>query len=852
VYKPPDIDISSFSIFLENHLDSLTVKNKLIFLTGDFNVDLLKYQTEQSTTQFLDQVISSGLLPTITLPTRISHSSATLLDTIFTNNVLLPHYSKIIFDDISDHLPVFYRSNLKKLSYPSHVPQAPMKRIFSSHNYSIFKDLVRNIDWNPILHNNHFYKSSSPNASYDIFYSKIFNAFNAAFPLVRTKQTRTSNKPSLPWLSPTLVIACRKKSRLLKKYQLNRTPQNKGKLNVFRNNLKKAIRKEERQYYAYEFNKRSKNVKLTWEFINELLHRNKCSTHSQHVPTIIHNNIKLTDPTLIANQFNIYFSSVGSTLASKIPSTSVDFTSYLPHPNPFTSALFPTTPTEILNLISDLDNTSTHGDDLLSGSVIKSIGVEIATPLSLIINHSFTESIFPTALKIAKIIPLHKNGSKSELCNYRPISLLNIFSKIYERAIFNRMSNFIDKHHLLYQNQFGFRKHHSTELALIKLVDNITHSLDDKKHVCCVLIDLKKAFDTVDFEILLAKLNNFGFRGHFLQYLKSYLYNRYQYVSMSEFNSTSLPTTYGIPQGSILGPLLFLIYINDLHNAVTDTEPILFADDNTLAYASNTLQSLFSTINRSLVELNSWLVANKLTINTSKTNYILFKNNLSITPHPILFINNIPIKQVTEAPILGVTIDQNLSFKSHIASLRKKLASSLFIFARIRYNLPSVTARLLYNSLFKSHLTYCTSIWGNACPTYLHPIHILHNKFLKNLLLLPKKTNTIVLYKQAAVLTLSNLYKYAILLIIFKFFHNCNNFPSSLSTLFSTVSQQHTHSTRSSSSSKLFIRPSNISIRHNFIIIQGPVLWNSLPSTITSVTTISQFKLKLHQYLLDH
>lgn len=395
-------------------------------------------------------------------------------------------------------------------------------------------------------------------------------------------------------------------------------------------------------------------------------------------------------------------------------------------------SFLPTDKYEILNLINDLDNTASCGHDEIPISVIKSVAPIISEPLSLIINHSIDKAIFPDSLKIAKVIPLHKSGPKNNPSNYRPISLLNTLSKIFEKVIYNRLLNFVNKHNILYNNQFGFRKNHCTEHALIKLVDTITEALDNNKVVCSVFIDLKKAFDTIDNNILIQKLYNYGIRGNCLNLIKSYLTNRYQYVSIANLNSNLASISLGVPQGSILGPILFILYINDIHNASIISNPILFADDTTSTYVANNVAALNTTINEDLEKLYNWLNTNKLSLNITKTNYILFRKSRFKQHDPIFNIqlNQQPIISAKSVCILGVTLDQNLSFKTHLDNIRKKLSSSLYILIKIRDKISKNLALQLYHSLFETHLNYCVSIWGSSCNAYLHPIQILQNKFL--------------------------------------------------------------------------------------------------------------------------
>jgi hypothetical protein len=401
---------------------------------------------------------------------------------------------------------------------------------------------VKNTNWYPLTHNNPIFSNSTPDDSYLIFFNTFSQIFTSTFHLFKPKNPRAlnCNTPSTPWMNPSLIAACRKKSRLLKIYNKTKSAQSKLNYSTFRNKLKFLIKKEQKTYYENEFKKRSNNIHSTWQLINELLNKKRSNLNNNKITHITSNGISTSNPTDIANTFIDYFTSIGSSLSNQVPTWPSTFHQFLSSPIRHSAVFLPTDQQEIYNIINNLDNSMTCGDDNIPISVIKRVALYISNPLSLLLNHSFNHGLFPSLLKIAKITPLFKSGSKYDVSNYRPIYLLNGFSKIYERAIYNRISSYLSKFNLLYFKQYGFRTAHSTELALTDLLDSISKAIDDKNYTISITIDLKKAFDTVDHKILLSKLSYYGFRGNIYNLLKDYLSNRMQYVQLADNKSKTL------------------------------------------------------------------------------------------------------------------------------------------------------------------------------------------------------------------------------------------------------------------------------------------------------------------------
>src|SRR5271165_4315852 len=487
---------------------------------------------------------------------------------------------------------------------------------------------------------------------------------------------------------------------------------------------KKLIRISQHRYYEDKFKNYASDLRQTWAIINQLINK---STSMKSLSCLNINGMPVTDGALIVNHLNNYFMNVGPLLESKIPDSPSSITDYLSGNYMSSMVLHHTDVNEIINITSRLKAKHSFGFDGIPMSIIKSSIHNICNPLSVIINKSIDEGVFPDCLKVAKVCPLFKSGESTDVRNYRPISLLPCFSKIFEKVIYNRLSNYCDKHKILNPAQYGFRANHSTSSALIDLYDRISVAVEKGDFCIGVFIDLSKAFDTLNHEILIKKLKHYGIRGLVLDLFADYLKNRKQFVSLNGCDSVHLPISIGVPQGSVLGPLLFLIYINDIVNCSNLLAFILFADDTNLLYSCPDFELLQTTVNNELLFLANWFVTNRLSLNVSKTHYLMFgSKKLPVNCNISLCGNLLERQEVTK--FLGVLIDSKLTWKPHIASVCSKISRGIGVINKLRFKLPTNILLNLYHSLVYSHLIYCIIIWGSACTTNLNPLFVLQQR----------------------------------------------------------------------------------------------------------------------------
>ena len=370
---------------------------------------------------------------------------------------------------------------------------------------------------------------------------------------------------------------------------------------------------------------------------------------------------------------------------------------------------------EIVKIINSL-KPKADGPYSIPTPILKTFLHKISEILTKIFNLSIQTGKFITPLKVAKVIPVYKNkGSPYDANNYRPISLLSNIDKIFEKLIKSRLVNFLDENKIIFKNQFGFRSKHSTTHALINLTEKIRANIDKGLFSCGVFIDLQKAFDTVDHNILLSKLHHYGVRGLPHKWFRSYLSNRQQYVSISGYSSGKLYVEYGVPQGSVLGPLLFLIYINDLPNTIKNSETNLFADDTCLLSSDSNLEYLETKVNTDLVKLSSWLQANKISLNATKTEVVLFHSRNKCITHDLkLKIDDHNLKLSTHVKYLGILLDEFLLWNYQFDLLASKLSKANGILAKLRHFIPLSLLKTVYYAIFHSHLSYASIVWGQS------------------------------------------------------------------------------------------------------------------------------------------
>jgi len=844
IYKHPGCSvecIDNFTNQLENIMKKINNEDKQCYILGDLNLDGLKVNLNEHVRSFFDTMLENDFIPTITKPTRIFNGSVSLIDHIIINSKTIHNKMSIttgnIYSGITDHLPVFISTKIKgreKLN-------RPMVRIYGNKNTAKFSEMLKNNKWEE------FYQTTSVDKALDILYKNWNQAFEKSFPQKRLSIAKSKDKP---WITPVLKHKINLKNALHQKSMFNPSIENKKAFNKVRNNLTNELKKAHGLYYQNKIQQEKQNLKVMWNIFGTVINPKKIKQSSK-INELKVGNKTVTDDQDISNAINNFFSTVGSKLAEKHNTDINDHKKYLTNRINSTIYLFPTNKLEISNLIQKLDPKKPGGGDNISPKLIIATKDTIIPLLEHLFNLSFDTKTVPDKLKIAKLIPIFKKILDEERLmpgNYRPISLLSIINKLLEKLMYARLISFINKHKVLYKYQFGFRKNHSTTLALIEITDNILKDLEEGKHTAGIFIDFKKAFDTVDHSILFSKLEHYGIRGSVLEWLKSYLKNRQQYSYVNGKNSTQQLITYGVPQGSVLGPLLFLIFTNDIGNC-TESKIRLFADDTNAFVNSDSYTGLKSKISSTLKEIFKWCSDNKLTINMDKTCYTIFHKPKQKIPK---FLNNIKInkniiKREATSKYLGILIDETLSFKPHITELLTKLTKITNSFKIVKHYVPISNRKLLLEAYFMSRLQYGIEIYGSANNQLIHKLQIKQNRAIKTLYNLDFLTPSKKMHKDYNVLMVKDRYKLNISKFVFK--QQNNQLPIILGDYFSNVKDSHNHKTRTNENIK--INKCKTEIGKRATQIQGAHVWNSIPLKIRKAKTLKTFAKSTQKILIN-
>ena len=834
IYRVPGTSELDFLNRYEELINRIRNEKKKIIIGTDQNLDYLKINSHGNTRKFYELNLTNNLIPTILRPTRVTHTTATLIDNIYVDAELYSDITAhVIPTDISDHF--FCLAKLQNIQIKNYTKAYATRKLNDAALRNI-KGTLLNKNWS-------FLEDYDVNKASEILNKEILVAMDDFAPVKVISKNRFKRRD--PWFSVGLRTSSVKCLKMYKK--VLHLPHDDPEFVSYKNyrNMYKKLRRQAKCNYINHLIQTNRNdSKKLWMILNRLTGKTKSRTEISEEITI--NGVRETNPENISNGFAKYFSEIGLNMAEEIQRLGniQDPMSNMRNRVDHNCFFFPTNNLEIERLIRNLQSKSSKGHDDITNNILKAIYPAIIDALRIIFNKSLANGEFPKNMKLAIVKPLYKGKCKLEISNYRPISLLPVLSKILEKIVNFRLVKFFDKYKIMYEGQYGFRKNRSTVDAILDVTGNIVDGFNKGMYTMGVFIDMSKAFDSIKHETLFKKLERYGIRGVALRWIKSYLNGRSIKVLFGTTMSKNYPIEYGAPQGSVLGPLIYSILANDMHRCLKFSTCVMFADDTTILMTGKNLTFLYRKMNSDLSRLSQWFKNNSLSLNIDKSNYILFKtkNKVSICNETI-HMDGRQIKKVDSTKFLGVHIDEHLNWSVHVKHLLTKLSSGLYSLNMAKNILPIYSKKLLYFSHIQSHLIYGLSAWGpmiSACD--LKKLKVMQNKALRAIFNLNKRTRLVTYYKKGNIPMLESLIELSLLKISFRYVNNI--LPLRIVNLFEIP--DHNYLTRNRN--RLQTLHHTIQIYHKCFLARAPHLWLNLPEHIKDKNKIKSFVRNFFRY----
>lgn len=820
LYRPPDSSkhlCKNFTKIIAEKLQLIHNENKETIIIGDINCD---YQNPESNQDIKTLFKINGFKQLVKKPTRITENTSTQIDVILTNSPENIVHTDVMMTNLSDHEMIGLIR--KKFQHKYH-PKTIRSRNYKNYNPDSIKTEIKNTNWEPL------FVCTNPTSAWNLLKEVLVGLANRHAPFT----TKTIKGKPCPWLNENVKLEMNRRDALNRKARRSKSNADWLAYKHQKNRVNNLIKTAKQKYHKDLLEDNVSKPELFWRYIKNLF-----PTKPKKVTACTKFELNcriINDKLQIANGFCSFFQSV----AVKLKKSSIKLKEFIwskPNKRQLNNkAVFKfihVSVPEVRKHLKDLKRKKSEGLDEIPNCILKDCAHELAPQIAHIINLSLTSSQIPSDLKTAKVSPIYKDGEKSKFTNYRPISVLPVISKILERCVYKQLIEHLESHNLLSPQQYGFRKKRSTETASVMFLDDIHRAMDSGKITGALFIDLSKAFDTVSHYSILDKLPGYGISGKEYEWFVDYLFGRTMKVAYNGALSSSKEITCGVPQGSILGPLLFLLHFNEIPALLKHCQILMYADDTVLYYHHHNIEEIEKALSEDLSTISTWLEENELIINLKKgkTEIMVFgtKTRLNKQEREIVVqYQSQPINVTKSYKYLGILLDPSLNMNQHFCSICKKVASRIRLLKKIRPFITDLAAVRIYQTLIVPLLTYC------SLTNFYH-----HASRKTSLSILEYRANKLMGHQRLP--SIDDIYKRKICLTVFKCISgNLPNFEN----YFELIS--HQQSTRNNN--KLLRVPRiNLQSTKKSFFFNGALVYNQLPLDARTMNDFSLFYKKVN------
>lgn len=829
IYHPPQVNDNLFLEAFENFLDNNINYNGTLLIIGDFNFDLSKDSFYANKCKNL--IFQNGLYQIVKKHTRITQHSSTLIDYIITNDKHISHEVRLT-PKISDHSILTVNINGER---KGNKITKINKRSFKNYKVENFHDKLIDNNWNNRI--------SDVNITANLFITTVKNVLESLCPKIEISipEKYVNNK----WINSDIINKMKIRDTKYEIAVITKCQEDWNSFKEIRNEITAMIRTEKEKYFNMVIEENKSNSREMWKNLKIILPGNRKLPGN----TVKFSNLETSQEHIICVEFNKYFLESIKEIVTNISKYNNEYDildkveKHAPFPK-FEKIDLP----HLKKIVYSLKNTAGVEDDI-STKILKDAFLVIGNRFLDVINNSIEGGIFPTEWKLSVIIPVPKVTNTIMCQEYRPINTVPPYEKALEIVVKEQLVNYCDKNSIIVPNQSGFRKNHSCETVILNICDTWLKAIDNGDIVVAVFLDFRRAFETIDRCLLLKKLEKMGICDTALKWFQSYLSHRTQKVKYNNCTSPAMVTKYGVPQGTVLGPILFILYINDMIKCVDKCQIKMFADDTMLYIKGKNIVNLIHTINHELKIIFEWLCDNSLCINVNKCKYMIIasKHKLNnVDDNHIVKINDINLDRVKEMKYLGVIIDENLNLKKHANYIMNKMSKKVSFLYRIGNSLSMFTKILIYKAIIAPHIDFCSSILFNLNQNQIQQLQKIQNRAMRIILKCNRYTPIRTMLDVLNLMNINQRIVYRTLIIIYKIKNKM--LPSYLFNEMKYVNDIHDYSTRNANN--FFIDTFNRASTEKSVLSKGLKLYNNLPVPIKNSQNLNSFKKMLSNYVV--